>query len=199
MGLTNRIWLLVFGMLVVAVALVPNPSWAVDAFLKLADCDGPVKTKGFEKQIHLIGFDAKVSAPVTISNGGVAFTRPVLSPIEVLKDVDQCSPQLYLDSVTNKAISSATITFVQPNLTPFFEIKLTDVFITSLEHVTVTKGDKTIQDAGSVDLNSTLVTGLQEVVGLTFFKIQLTDLVSGKTTGFDQRTGAPAVATPKSR
>ena len=199
MGLTNRRWLLVLVMLVVAVALVPNPSWAVDAFLKLADCDGPVKIKGFEKQIHLTGFDAKVSTPVTFTGGSVAFSKPAISPIEVLKDVDQCSPQLYLDSVTNKGISSATITFVQPSLTPFFEIKLTDVFITSLEHVTVTKGDKTIQDAGSVDLNSTLVTGLQEVVGLTFFKIQLTDLVSGKTSGFDQRTGVPSVATPNNR
>ena len=192
MGSRNRSWLLVLGMLVAAVAVTPNASWAVDAFLKIADCDGPVKTKGFEKQIHLTGFDAKVANTLTIGGaaGGAGAGKAVIGPLEVLKDVDQCSPQFYLDSVTGKAIPSATITFTQPGLTPFFQIKLSDVFITSVEHMTVTKGDKTIQDSGTLDLNTTTVTGLQEVVGLTFSKIQLTDLVSGKTAAFDQRTGA---------
>jgi len=190
MGSTGRRWLLVVGMLVVAVALVPNVSWAVDAYMKIADCDGPVKTKNFEKQIHLTGFDAKITNTLTVTGGGAGVGKAVIGPIEVLKDVDQCSPQFYLDSVTGRSIPSVTITFTQPGLTPFFQIKLTEVFITSVEHMTVTKGDKTIQDAGTVDLSSALVTGIQEVVGLSFFKIQLTDLVSGKTAGFDQRAGA---------
>ena len=176
--------------LVVAVtAMAPNVSWAVDAFLKIADCDGPEKTKGFEKQIHLTGFDAKATNTLTITGGGAGAGKAVIGSIEVLKDVDQCSPQFYLDTVSGTRIASATITFVQPNRTSFFQIKLTDVLITSIEHMTVTKGEKTIQDAGTLDLNSATVTGLQEVVGLTFSKIQLTDLVSGKTAAFDQRTG----------
>jgi len=180
---------LVTGSIAFAVAaLAPNVSWAVDAFLKISDCDGPETRKGFEKQIPLAGFNSRVRNTATTGGGGAGAGRPEIQPIEVLHDLDVCSPQFFLDTVTGKHVQEATITFVRPDKrgmeVSYFQIKLSDVLITGVESMTVNKGETTVQDAGAVEV-SQAPDGIQEVVTLSFSKIQLTDLISKKTVTFD--------------
>jgi type VI secretion system Hcp family effector len=111
----------------------------------------------------------------------------VIQPIEVLKDLDGCSPQFFLDTATGTPIKEATITFVRLNRIgqneQYFQIKLTDIQITGVESMTVSKGETTLQDAGAVEVNQ-VPDGVQEVVTLAFRKIQLIDLISKKTVTF---------------
>jgi type VI secretion system Hcp family effector len=168
-------------------ALTPDVSWAVDAFLKIDSCQGAETTKGFEKQIRLSGFNARIDRAAAAGGAGTAQGKLTIQPIEILKDLDLCSPQFFLDAVTGKHIKEATITFVREGdgkPEPYFMIKLTDLLIIGIEHMTVTRGQSTIQDTRGVDVNAP-ADGIQEVVTLSYSKIQLTDMISKKTVGFD--------------
>jgi type VI secretion system Hcp family effector len=170
-------------------ALTPDVSWAVDAYLKITGCDGPETRKGFEKQIHLAGFNSRVHS-ATGSTGGTNAGRAVIQPIEVLHDLDACSPQFFLDTVLARRIDQATITFVRDNQAglseSYFQISLQNVVITGVESMTVSNGERTVQDAGAIEINQNRTNGtaIQEVVTLSFGSMILKDLISNKTITF---------------
>src|SRR6266850_1596392 len=88
--------------IVVALALVvvlPTASWAaLNAYLKLSDCDGTVAAGGLTGLIRLEGFTSKFTNSLTSSGGGGA-GKAQASPLQVLKDLDKCSPQIFVDVV----------------------------------------------------------------------------------------------------
>lgn len=175
------------------VALAPAVSWAFEAFLKISDCNGPETSKAFQGQIRLSGFSSRLKISIAVDGGGGATGRPQLAPIEVLKDLDRCSPQFFLDAVMGRNIQTAEITFVRTTVKgieeAFFKIKLTDVMITALDTTTVAKtaqdDSRNIQDPATIELNTATLAGVQEVVSLMFRKIELKDLRTGTTVSFD--------------
>ncbi len=176
------------------VALAPAVSWAFEAFLKISDCNGPETSKAFQGQIRLSGFSSRLKIPIAVDVGGGGATgRPQLAPIEVLKDLDRCSPQFFIDAVTGRNIQTAAITFVRTTVKgieeAFFRIKLTDVMITALDTTSVAKtgqdDPRNIQDPATIELNTAALMGVQEVVSLMFRKIELKDLKTGTTVTFD--------------
>src|SRR3989454_749574 len=100
--------------IVVALALVvvlPTASWAaLNAYLKLSDCDGTVAAGGLTGLIRLEGFTSKFTNSLTSPGGGGGGGKAQASPIQVLEELDKCSPPIFLDVVTNTTV---TFDFVQ--------------------------------------------------------------------------------------
>src|SRR5213592_1910410 len=161
------------------VVVLPTVSWAaLNTYLKLPDCDGPVAAGGLTGLIRLEGFTSKFANVIASSPGGGAGAgKAQASPIQVLKDLDTCSPQVFLDVVTGRHLQTVTILFTHPTKAgkeqAFFKITLTDVFITAIENTT------------AAELNTGTPTAVQEIVTLSFGKITLTDLVTNTTGTFD--------------
>ena len=183
--------------LVLALSLVvvlPTASWAaLNAYLKLSDCDGTVAAGGLTGLIRLEGFTSKFTNSLTSPGGGGVGGKAQASPIQLLKDLDKCSPQIFLDVVTGKHLPTVTILFTHATKggkdQAFFKITLTDVIITAIENTTVAKAGtedlRNIQDPTASELNAGNPTAVQEIVTLAFGKITLTDLVTNTTVTFD--------------
>ncbi len=185
---THRLFSLTVPLALAAIAVAPGASWAgFDAYLKIADCptgDGP--------GIQLSGFNSRVSVP-TAAATGLATGRTQLTPIQILKNLDKCSPQFFLDAVTGRVVQSAEITFFQTSTdgvdVPFFKVTLRNVIISGIETTTVAptgQNDlRNIQSPTAVEVNVGGLGGIQEILSLSFQRIELTDLVTNTTTSFD--------------
>jgi type VI secretion system secreted protein Hcp len=180
--------LLVVGFLVT----LPSVSWAaLNAYLQLPDCNGTVTVAGLQGAIQLNGFTSKVANMTATGAAGVG--RAVFSPIQVLKDLDKCSPHLFLDVVSGHTLQTVTILFTRTSPSgkeePFFKITLTHVTVSSVEATTVagngTDDLRNIQSPTAPELNTGNPTSVQEIVTLTYAKIQLTELAANVTTTFD--------------
>jgi type VI secretion system Hcp family effector len=177
------------------VVVLPTASWAaLNAYLKLPDCDGTVAAGGLTGLIRLEGFTSKFANIIASSpGGGGAVGKAQASPIQVLKDLDKCSPQIFVDVVTGKHLQTVTILFTHATKggkeQAFFRLTLTDAFITAIENTTVAKAGteelRNIQDSTAAELNTGNPTAVQEIVTLSFGKITLTDLVTNTTATFD--------------
>src|SRR5256885_10690075 len=92
------------------VVLLPTASWAaLNAYLKLDDCNGTLAAGGLTGLLPLTGFTSKFSTSVATGGGGAGTGKVEAAPIQVLKDFDQCSPQIFLDVVTGKHVKEVTI------------------------------------------------------------------------------------------
>ena len=177
------------------VVLLPSPSWAaLNAYLKLSDCDGTVTAGGISGLIQLNGFTSKVANTASpVSGGGSGAGKAEASPIQVLKDLDKCSPHLFLDVVTGKHLPTVTILFTRATRAgkeqPFFKIVLKDVTISAVEATTVAKTGtedlRNIQESTAPEVNTGDPAAVQEVVTLTFRRIELTDVSTNTTVTFD--------------
>jgi len=133
------------------VVLLPSPSWAaLNAYLKLSDCDGTVTAGGSSGLIPLNGFTSKfanTASPVSGGGGGAGKEQP------------------------------------------FFKIVLKDVTIGAVEATTVAKTGtedlRNIQESTAPEVNTGDPAAVQEVVTLTFRRIELTDLATNTTVTFD--------------
>jgi len=177
-----------------AVLLLPTTSWAaLNAYLKLDDCNGTLAAGGLTGLLPLTGFTSKFSTSVATGGGGAGTGKVEAAPIQVLKDFDQCSPQIFLDVVTGKHVKEVTILFTRPTKAgkeqPFYKITLSDVTISSVEGTTTarngTEDVRNIQESAATEVNTGDPTAVQEIVAFTFRKIQLTDLTTNKTVSFD--------------
>jgi len=177
-----------------AVLLLPTTSWAaLNAYLKLDDCNGTLAAGGLTGLLPLTGFTSKFSTSVATGGGGAGTGKVEAAPIQVLKDFDQCSPQIFLDVVTGKHVKEVTILFTRATKAgkeqAFYKITLSDVTISSVEGTTTarngTEDVRNIQESAATEVNTGDPTAVQEIVAFTFRKIQLTDLTTNKTVSFD--------------
>ena len=175
------------------VVTLPSASWAaLNAYLQLPDCTGTVTVAGLQGAIQLNGFTSKVANNTTPS-GAAGVGRAVFSPIQVLKDLDKCSPHLFLDVVSGHTLQTVTILFTRTSASgkeePFFKITLTHVTISSVETTTVagngTDDLRNIQSPTAPEVNTGNPTSVQEIVTLNYAQIKLTELATNVTTTFD--------------
>src|SRR5256885_14307941 len=90
------------------VVLLPTASWAaLNAYLKLDDCNGTLAAGGLTGLLPLTGFTSKFST--SVATGGAGTGKVEAAPVQVLKDFDQCSPQIFLDVVTGRHAKEGTI------------------------------------------------------------------------------------------
>jgi type VI secretion system Hcp family effector len=185
--------------LALAVVVMPSTSWAaLNAYLQLPGCNGQVRAAGLTNLIQLNGFTSKAVNTTSIGSGsgGAGAGKAQISPIQVLKDFDNCSPKIFADVVTGNVLQRVTIVFTRPDrsgrVQPFFKITLTDVVITGVEATTVARTGtddlRNIQDSTAPELNTGDPTALQEIVTLTFRRIELTE-GSNNTASFDLGEG----------
>ena len=177
------------------VVLLPTASSAaLNAYLKLDDCNGTLSAGGLTGLLPLTGFTSKFSVAGTgLPGGGGGAGKAEAAPIQVLKDFDQCTPQIFLDVVTGKHLQKVTILFTRASKNgkeqAFFKITLTDVTISSVEGTTTARNGtedlRNIQESTATEVNTGDPTAVQEIVAFTFRKIELTDLVTNKTVSFD--------------
>jgi len=174
------------------VVTLPSASWAaLNAYLQLPDCNGTVTAAGLQGAIQLNGFTSKVANNTATGAAGVG--RTVFSPIQVLKDLDKCSPHLFLDVVSGHTLQTVTILFTRTSASgkeePFFKITLTHVTISSVETTTVagngTDDLRNIQNPTAPEVNTGNPTSVQEIVTLNYAQIKLTELATNVTTTFD--------------
>ena len=143
-----------------AVLLLPTTSWAaLNAYLKLDDCNGTLAAGGLTGLLPLTGFTSKFSTSVATGGGGAGTGKVEAAPIQVLKDFDQCSPQIFLDVVTGKHVKEVTILFTRTTKAgkeqPFYKITLSDVTISSVEGTTTarngTEDVRNIQESAATE------------------------------------------------
>jgi type VI secretion system Hcp family effector len=185
--LVRRLITVVIPLVLCVVVVLPSTSWAaLNAYLKLPDCAGAVTAAGLAGAIQLNGFTSKAINTTSIGSGGAGTGKAQISPIQVLKDFDNCSPRIFADVVIGTHLQQVTILFTRASKSgkeqPFFKITLTDVLITGIEATTVartgTEDVRNIQDATAPEVNTGDPTALQEIVTLTFRRIELADLVA---------------------
>src|SRR2546427_10591697 len=99
--------------LVLALSLVvvlPTASWAaLNAYLKLSDCDGTVAAGGLTGLIRLEGFTSKFTNSLTSPGGGGGGGKGQAPPIQGLEDLGKCSPQIFLDVGTCKPLPTVAV------------------------------------------------------------------------------------------
>src|SRR5204862_311991 len=163
-----------------AVLLLPTTSWAaLNAYLKLDDCNGTLAAGGLTGLLPLTGFTSKFSTSVATGGGGAGTGKVEAAPIQVLKDFDQCSPQIFLDVVTGRHVKEVTILFTRTTKAgkeqPFYKITLSDATISSVEGTTTarngTEDVRNIQESAATEVNTGDPTALQEIVAFRFRQI----------------------------
>jgi len=191
----RRSLLVAMPLLTAVLGLPPQSSSAAtfDAYLKISDCDGPVVQAPFAKQIHITGFTSRIQNLGTGSTGeGGGAGKIQFQPIQILKDLDKCSPVFFLAAARGDLIKTATITFAKSDVrgreTAFFQITLTNVRIVSVEATGVVKTGQVdasaIQDPAN-EVTEGALGGVQEIVGLSFEIIELKNLSGGETATWD--------------
>jgi len=167
--------LISFGKLAVALALtltsnilLPDTSWAqISVFASVEGLQCSSTDVSFPGAIIVRSLSGGLLAGSGGggSGGGVQPPpAPVLAPLKIAKDFDQCSPLLFRAAVVGQAFARVTITFVKEGASrfAFFVIELTDVFVQDM----------------IIGANDALAQTSEEV-SFTFQKIKLTDILIG--------------------
>lgn len=163
--------LISFGKLAVALALtltsdisLPDTSWAqISVFANVEGLQCSSTDASFPGAIIVRSLSGGVSAGSGGGGGGSGGGQPapVIAPLRIAKDFDQCSPLLFRAAVVGQAFARVTITFVKEGGTrfSFFVIELTNA---------------TVQDL-TIGAND----AVSEEVSFTFQRIKLTDIIMG--------------------
>jgi len=132
--------LISFGKLAVALALalisntlLPDASWAqTSVFASVDRLQCSSTDASFPGAIIVRSLSGGVSRDNTGGAGsGGPSGPPVLAPLSIAKDFDQCSPLLFRAAVVSQAFKRVTITFVREGASrsAFFVIELTNVVV----------------------------------------------------------------------
>ncbi len=164
--------LISFGKLAVALALtlasdisLADTSWAqISVFASVEGLQCSSTDASFPGAIIVRSLSGGVSAGSGGGGGGSGgqpAPAPVIAPLRIAKDFDQCSPLLFRAAVVGQAFARVTITFVKEGGSrfSFFVIELTNA---------------TVQDM-TIGAND----AVSEEVSFTFQKIKLTDIIMG--------------------
>lgn len=113
-----------------------SSSAAVQMFLKLGDIEGEVDDNGgdFENAIEVLAFSEGLAIAISPPGGDRTASRPNGSDINITKYLDAASPIIRSNLAAGQVIREATISVRNTggqNPFVFFEIKLTNVFVTS--------------------------------------------------------------------
>lgn len=106
-------------------------------YLKWADCDGPVTTKGFEKQIEPQSFQWGMGRGVSMQSGSVQgreSSLPSLSEITITKEYDVSSPGILKKSLNGDSTASLIFSFVRTETggkgaTVYMKVTLSNVIV----------------------------------------------------------------------
>jgi type VI secretion system secreted protein Hcp len=109
---------------------------AVDFFLKVDGADGESTQTGHTNEIKIHSFSWGCSQVTSVSgSGGSAAGKASLSDMNVMKDLDKASPEMFKMLLTGKHIATAVMTAQKStgdtSGKPFLTISLGEVFVTS--------------------------------------------------------------------
>jgi type VI secretion system secreted protein Hcp len=128
----------------IAYAAIADVKGAFDTYIKTVPAlDGEVSSPAaWVNAWGILSFSIGVSNPVTINNGGLQSGRPSFSDLSVMKQLDKATVMALLklaqgnhfDSVTLSCVNHATNVLV-------YEIKLEEVYFTTIQHSGSAGGD----------------------------------------------------------
>jgi len=109
---------------------------SVDFFLKVDGADGESTQTGHNNEIKIHSFSWGASQTTSVSgSGGSGAGKASLSDINIMKDLDKASPELFKMLLTGKHIDSAVLTAQKvtgdTSGKPFLTITFSEVFVTS--------------------------------------------------------------------
>jgi len=109
---------------------------SVDFFLKVDGADGESTQQGHTNEIKIHSFSWGASQHTSVSgSGGSGAGKASLSDINIMKDLDKASPELFKMLLTGKHIASAVLTAQKAtgdtSGKPFLTITFKEVFVTS--------------------------------------------------------------------
>lgn len=108
-------------------------------YLKIDKIDGPVTTKGFEKQIEILSFSLGTSRMIgTAARGSTnrEHAEPTLSEVTLTKNWDTASANLFQDAVAGTMDKKAILTFTTTSkgaTEKFLEIDMENVGLSSYQ------------------------------------------------------------------
>jgi len=109
---------------------------SVDFFIKVDGANGEATATGHTNEIKIHSFSWGASQVTSVSgSGGSSAGKASLSEINIMKDLDQASPELFKMLLTGKHIASAVLTAQKATGDttgkPFLTITFNEVFCTS--------------------------------------------------------------------
>lgn len=124
----------------------PNFFSETNIFVKIDGIPGESTDDAHSDEIEAISFSQSVkqSASASASSGGGASSeRANFSDVIIVKNIDKCTPKLYVASADGTHISEVIIYFDRPyhDNIQFYEVKLTDVIIS---YVSFSEGVETV-------------------------------------------------------
>ena len=130
---------------------------------------GPAASPGFAIKTFALSDAATASSAGSTGKGS---GLPTFPDIRIVKGLDDCTPLLFGGVARENHFTSGTITVYTPGGTSkLLLVELTDVFLT---------GDTFTEGAANE---------LDELVTVTYSKIRITHIPSGKTFGWDVKAG----------
>jgi type VI secretion system secreted protein Hcp len=148
-------------------------------YMKIKGIDGHVTTKGYEKWIELDSVGFNVNRSLSTTTGNVTDrerTKPTLSEIAIIKDIDKTTPDLFSAACgtreNGKAIDEIDIHVCHTSgdsVKPYIEYTLNNVLLSNYQ----IQGDNKCEKARP-----------QETISLNYDKIQM------KYTSHDEKHGA---------
>jgi type VI secretion system secreted protein Hcp len=113
-------------------------------WLQVAGIDGPSTTKGFLKQIPLLGYGWGATNSGTATGTGGGAGKVTMQPLIIRKHVDKASPKLFLTCATGGHVSTVLLQGTKPAAkgaqTVYFKIKLTNVLVSSFQQTESSDG-----------------------------------------------------------
>lgn len=122
-----------------AIILSVTPAYsAYDAFLKIEGVDGESTAKGYEKWIRIESFSWGASQSISFGSGGREAGKVAITDLSLTKRVDRSSPALFLKTAKGDVVNQVELRLVRTDSkgnyeAPFYQIKLDDVIISSVQ------------------------------------------------------------------
>lgn len=152
-----------FAFLTLAAWAVPAAAYSMVAVIE-TQTQGPLAcgntTRGLEGTQTLLGISDEIALPSTEGTGGDPGGTLQVRPLVVIKELDRCTPPLFLALVNRERIRLVEIRLFDQQGVHFFTIRLEDALVTRISRIVRSHG-------------------LHEEVAFAYRAIQLIDERSG--------------------
>lgn len=124
--------------------VLPRAAAAIDAFLKIDEVEGESTDARHPNEIEVLSFSYNILVPPSTGGGGGAgASKPTLSDLVISKRLDKATPLLHQRSAQGTHFRTAVLTLRTAGVSGFvfYQVKLTDVRITSISTIGVAGPD----------------------------------------------------------
>ncbi len=126
-------------------------------YMKINNIDGSVTAQGHEKWIEISSLRFNVSRNITTKSGSVSdreSTKPSISEIEIVKNMDKTSPHLFSDACVGKAKSiNIDVCRTGEKISAYIQYTLSNVIFSGYSAEIVTNQEGSLSPTEKLKLN----------------------------------------------